>query len=178
MGEAKRKREAGERVSWCRTCTLCCSLPEIKALDKPVYRPCRHLANDGCGIFGRPERPGVCIAFQCAYLKARTSGSPDRNIIPHPIEAGAYFNIDPQERLIVLFVDPERPQLWKASAIVDYIRPHLQRGYVVQIIDRGRRMNIATEALLEEILKIDYVAYADSQGWTREFPEYLEHHKV
>ena len=38
MGQAKRRREAGERVSWCRTCTLCCVLPEIVALGKPMYR--------------------------------------------------------------------------------------------------------------------------------------------
>ena len=66
MGQAKRRREAGERVSWCRSCTLCCVLPEIVALDKPMYRACSHLAGKGCGIFGQPARPATCVAYACA----------------------------------------------------------------------------------------------------------------
>uniref|UniRef100_UPI001D0ED39B hypothetical protein n=1 Tax=Klebsiella pneumoniae TaxID=573 RepID=UPI001D0ED39B len=68
MGQAKRRKEAGERISFCRTCTYCCTLPEILALDKPAYRSCRHIANGGCSIFGQPERPGACLAYSCAYL--------------------------------------------------------------------------------------------------------------
>lgn len=175
MGEARRRKEAGDRVSWCRTCTLCCTLPEIRALEKPNYRPCRHIENQGCGIFGRPERPSVCSAFQCAYLNARLTDAESQNRIPHPLDAGAYFNVDPADRLIVLFVDPSRPHLWKTSAIVDYLRPLVGRGFALEVIDRGRRMRIEAPALFEATLRRDYVAYADGQGWARDLPTYEEY---
>jgi hypothetical protein len=172
MGEAKRRREVGDRVSWCRTCTLCCTLPEIQSLKKPSYKPCHHLKDQGCGIFGQPERPAVCTTFQCAYLNARTTDAETQNRIPHPLDAGAYFNVDPGEKLIVLFVDPASPQQWKHSAIVDYLRPLIARGFSLEVIDRGRRMTIAAPALFEATLARDYVAYADRQGWARDIPSF------
>jgi hypothetical protein len=164
MGQAKLRRAAGERVSWCRTCTYCCVLPEIIALEKPMYRACGHIANRGCGIFGTPARPGACLAYECAYLAARLADSPDRNRIPHPLEAGAYFHRDPKERAIVLFVDPARPELWKASAIPALFRSAIEAGEILVIFDRGHQLTINGLAHFEAILKRDFVAFAESEG--------------
>lgn len=164
MGQAKRRREAGERISWCRTCTLCCVLPKIAALDKPMYRPCRHIADQGCGIFERPERPAACGAYACAYLAARLANSADRNRIPHPLEAGAYFHRDPAERAVVLFVDPARPELWKRSAIPGLIRPALEAGETLVIFDRGRQLTITSPAILDAVLQRDFVRFAEGEG--------------
>ena len=172
MGQAKRKKAAGERVSWCRTCTLCCTLPDIASLDKPMYRPCRHIADSGCGIFGRPERPEACRAYHCAYLAARLSGAPDKNRIPHPLDAGAYFHRDPLENAVVLFVDPGRPEIWKRSAIPDLLRPQIASGVALVIFDRGRRMTITSLALFDEVLKRDYVAFANRQGAPLDIPSF------
>lgn len=164
VGQAKRRRDAGERVSWCRTCTLCCVLPAIGALDKPMYRRCNHIVDGGCGIFERPERPRTCSAYSCAYLAARLAGSADRNRIPHPLDAGAYFHRDPQERAIVLFVDPAKPEAWKRSAIPDLLRPALAAGEALVIFDRGRQMTIGSPALFEAVLQRDMVAFAEGEG--------------
>ncbi|NBN65994.1 hypothetical protein [Pannonibacter tanglangensis] len=179
MGQAKRKKEAGSRVSWCRTCTYCCDLPEIGPLDKPMYRPCHHIKDGGCGIFGAPERPAACLAYHCAYLSARVTNAPDRNRIPHPLDAGAYFHRDPIERVYVLFVDPARPQTWKASDIVPYLRERIGQGFEVLIFDRGRRMVVTSLPLFEAILARDIVAFADSEGrphdiesWAQAAPRY------
>ncbi len=174
MGQAKRRKEAGERVSWCRTCTYCCTLPEILALDKPMYRPCRHIANRGCGIFGQPERPAACSAYNCAYLAARLAQAPERSLIPHPLDAGAYFHRDPVERAYVLFVDPARPLQWKRSAIVDYLRRQVADGFTLVILDRGMRMVVSAPPLFEEILKIDYVAFAQAEGRPLDIPTFAE----
>jgi hypothetical protein len=164
MGQAKRRREAGERVSWCRTCTYCCVLPEIAALEKPMYRACGHLAGRGCGVFGQPERPGACAAYECAYLSARLADSSERNRIPHPLDAGAYFHRDPMEKAVVLFVDPARPDLWKASAIPALLRPEIAAGLTLVIFDRGRQMTIRTPELFDAVLARDMVAFADGEG--------------
>lgn len=164
MGEAKRRRDGGERVSWCRTCTLCCVLPDIESLGKPMYRACAHIENRGCGIFGRPERPAACIAYECAYLSARLAGSPDRHRIPHPLEAGAYFHRDPVERLYVLFVDPARPEHWKRTAVASYLAGRVREGFELLILDRGRRMAITSPFLFDRVLERDYVEWAAREG--------------
>lgn len=174
MGQAKRRREMGERISWCRTCTFCCVLPEIAALDKPMYRACGHLANKGCGIFGQPHRPSACSAYACAYLSARLSDSPDRNRIPHPLDAGAYFHRDPHENAIVLFVDPARPEAWKASAIPDLLRPAIKTGETLVIFDRGRQMTVSSLFHLEAILTRDLVLVAESEGWPMDIATFEE----
>ncbi|MGL4634878.1 MAG: hypothetical protein ACRCWF_02765 [Beijerinckiaceae bacterium] len=164
MGQAKRRRDAGERVSWCRTCTLCCVLPEIMALEKPMYRPCAHIANKGCSLFGNDERPKACVAYECAYLSARMTDAPERNSIPHPLDAGAYFHRDPVENAIVLFVDPAKPEAWKRSAIPGLLRPAIAAGQTLVIFDRGRQLTVSTQAIFDMILSRDFVAFAESEG--------------
>lgn len=179
MGQAKRKKDAGARVSWCRTCTYCCELPEIGPLDKPMYRPCQHIKDGGCSIFGAPERPSACIAYQCAYLTARLGNTPERNRIPHPLDAGAYFHRDPVERVYVMFVDPARPLAWKASAVVPYLKERIAEGFELLIFDRGRRMVITSLSLFAAIIERDIVAFADQEGrphdiesWAQEAQRY------
>jgi hypothetical protein len=164
MGQAKRRREAGGRVSWCRTCTYCCVLPAIAALDKPMYRACGHIRDRGCGIFGEPSRPAACAAYACAYLAARLTDGPDRNRIPHPLDAGAYFHRDPVEDAIVLFVDPARPAQWKASAIPALLRPEIAAGRPLVVYDRGRQMVVRTVELFDAVLARDMAAFADAEG--------------
>lgn len=173
MGEAKRRRAEGAAPSPCRDCTLCCSVLEIQALDKPMYRPCRHLAGNACGIYGRPERPAVCAEFRCLHVTLREAGVAEWRAIPHPADAGAYLAKEPGTALISLFVDPVRPERWKASGVVDYLRQLMRRGMRLEIIDRGRRMAVATPALFEEVLKVDYVAFANQQGRPLDYPSYL-----
>lgn len=164
MGQAKRRREAGERVTHCRTCTYCCTLPQIEALAKPAYRPCSHIADGGCSIYGRPERPAACSAYACAYLTARLANAPERNRIPHPLDCGAYFHRDPVEKVIFLFVDPARPQLWKATALlVDFLKLQVSSGFVL-VTDRGRQMVICV--MLRRWVGTparDFVAMADRE---------------
>jgi hypothetical protein len=174
MGQAKRRRDAGERVSWCRTCTLCCVLPTILALDKPMYRACQHIAHKGCGIFVKPDRPRACAAYECAYLAARLSEAPERNSIPHPLDAGAYFHRDPVEKAIVLFVDPARPEVWKRSALPGLLRPRLEAGDTLVIFDRGRQMTITSATLFDHVLTRDFVAFASSEGRPLDFESFKE----
>ncbi|MBN8535318.1 MAG: hypothetical protein J0L51_14655 [Rhizobiales bacterium] len=174
MGQAKQKKQAGARISWCRTCTYCCVLPKIVALDKPMYRRCKHIENQGCGIFGQPERPSACISYNCAYLSARLAESPDRNRIPHPLEAGAYFHRDPIEKAVVLFVDPDRPDLWKASAIPDLMRNVVRGRETLVIFDRGHQMTVTNVEQLDAIVTRDFVAFAEGQGRQPDFPEFRE----
>lgn len=172
MGQARRRKEAGERITYCRTCTYCCWLPEIHALDKPAYRPCRHIENGGCAIYGRPERPAACAAYACAYLAARLADAPERNRIPHPLDCGAYFHRDPVEKVIFLFVDPRRPSLWKASALAPFLRQQIGAGFALFVTDRGRQMVLREPHLFDAFLTHDFVALADRDGRPLDVPSF------
>jgi hypothetical protein len=139
-------------------------LPAILALDKPMYRACQHIRDQGCGLFGQPERPQTCISYACAYLAARLAESPDRNHIPHPLEAGAYFHRDPAEKAVVVFVDPKRPDLWKATAIPDFLRHALSRRETIVLYDRGHQMTLTAPEQLEAVLARDFVAFVEAEG--------------
>lgn len=175
MGQAKRRREAGERISHCRTCTYCCTLPDIRALAKPAYRACHHIENGGCSIFGRPERPHACVAYSCAYLTARLAEAPERNRIPHPLDCGAYFHRDPVEKVIFLFVDPKRPLLWKASSLAEFVRMQVGAGFALFVTDRGRQMVIRDLPMFDMLTARDLVLIAERDGMPLDIPSYSPH---
>ena len=62
----------------CGECSACCFIGEVSGL-KGAHSLCPHLV-DGehrCGIYGSAERPTVCHAFQCAWLRG-AGGEEDR----------------------------------------------------------------------------------------------------
>jgi hypothetical protein len=152
---------------------LCCSLPLIEALDKPAYHACHHIEGGGCRIFGMPDRPSACGAYHCAYLASALARHPDRHLIPHPLDCGAYGHRDPVEPVFLVFVDPDRPERWKSSAFAAYCRGRLMQGEALFITDRGRQMVIRDLATLDLVLARDLVALADADGRALDLPSFL-----
>src|SRR5262245_48894704 len=57
-------REVSGRT--CSGCTLCCSLPGVVELQKPVFTICKHCAvGKGCKIY--EVKPQECTDFLCSY---------------------------------------------------------------------------------------------------------------
>src|SRR5215468_4207083 len=51
----------------CGSCSMCCYMMGVEAIDKPKYRWCQHCKpGKGCAIY--TSRPGVCKAFACMWL--------------------------------------------------------------------------------------------------------------
>lgn len=71
----------------CGTCTLCCRVLEIRALDKPAGILCRHNTGTGCGIY--PERPEACARWHCLWR--RIDALPDAL---RPDRSGVMFSLD------------------------------------------------------------------------------------
>jgi hypothetical protein len=139
-----------------------------------MYRSCQHIRDQGCGLFGQPERPQTCILYACAYLAARLADTPDRNRIPHPLEAGAYFHRDPAEKAVVVFVDPKRPDTWKGTAIPDFLRQALAVHQTIVLYDRGHQMVLTTLEQLEAVLARDFVAFVETEGRKPDFASFQE----
>lgn len=73
----------------CGSCTACCAVIAVPALNKPEYQPCKHQAPAGCAIYGKPERPIECSQWNCAWLEGfgRTKDRPDKSgVLAYGIE--------------------------------------------------------------------------------------------
>jgi hypothetical protein len=64
----------------CGTCSLCCKVIGIAALDKPAGKWCPHFAKGvGCSVYA--DAPAECRHFQCYWLRGTLKGDewkPDR----------------------------------------------------------------------------------------------------
>lgn len=65
----------------CGSCTACCAVIGVPALNKPEYQGCKHQKAAGCAIYGTPERPIECGQWNCAWLEGfgRTKDRPDKS---------------------------------------------------------------------------------------------------
>lgn len=86
-----RPRSAGRPIAGgtriCGTCTACCRVLEIQALDKPAGILCRHNTGTECGIY--PERPEACARWNCLWR--RISALPDAL---RPDRSGVMFSLE------------------------------------------------------------------------------------
>lgn len=93
-----------ERV--CGTCTLCCKVLGIAALDKPMGRWCPKCAiGKGCTIYD--ERPPECRTFNCLWLSQDGLGpewKPERSkfVLVRSADGGA----------LIVQVDVTSPGAW------------------------------------------------------------------
>jgi len=117
----------------CGTCSLCCELLAVAALDKAENVPCVHASRCGlgCAIFDTPERPAACSAYQCAWLFNESwpeSLRPDR--------CGVVFEPFAQdERLCFTANVPlDNPEAWKTGAAAAAIQKMVGDGCSVIVV--------------------------------------------
>lgn len=89
----------------CGTCTLCCRLPDIDALDKPANQWCIHCQEaKGCSIYA--DRPDLCRDFLCFWrTDARLTSVWDPAI--------SKMMVYGQGTQITVLVDPDHPGIWR-----------------------------------------------------------------
>ncbi len=104
----------------CGTCTLCCKLFDIRALNKPQLEWCKHCAiGQGCRIY--EQRPDECREFNCAWLMDESIGEewkPSRSRMVLTSEGG----------VIGVHVDPSRPDAWRKDPYHAQIRAWASRA--------------------------------------------------
>ena len=123
---------AAAAVRSCGTCTLCCKLFDIRALDKPQFEWCKHCAvGHGCRIY--EQRPDECREFNCSWLLDATLGEewrPSRSKIVLTREGS----------VIGVHVDPARPDAWRNEPYHSQIR-----GWAAQSARSGQGRVIVWE---------------------------------
>ena len=110
----------------CDGCTSCCELPIIQELEKPQNTLCDH-ANAGCDIYA--TRPQQCRGFTCLWM---TEPSLSDDLKPDKI--GLYFEPYWEERMVIVSVDPARPNAWQKAPAYSLILKMLEDGYMVWVL--------------------------------------------
>jgi len=78
---------ADKQARQCGACKLCCMLPDIPSMDKPIDTWCQHAdpTNPEYGCTDYANRPAGCRSFSCGWLR----GMGDEN--DRPDKLGVMF---------------------------------------------------------------------------------------
>jgi len=93
----------------CGTCSLCCKVLDIPALEKPAGKWCSHCKpRNGCGIHAM--RPVACRGFYCEWTTSKGLGPEWK-----PERAKFLLSKTDEGRRMTAHVDPGFPGAWRAS---------------------------------------------------------------
>lgn len=112
----------------CRSCTLCCELPDIDELDKPANTLCRHCVRDeGCIAYA--ARPATCRDFLCAWRTDVGLGAEWDPVVSHMM-------VYRQGDQLTVLVDPRNQGAWREAPYQGQLRAWAAQaaaigGYVI-----------------------------------------------
>ena len=110
----------------CETCTLCCTLCEVKDIDKPAGVRCKYIT-EHCSIY--KERPQGCRDFNCAYIQMNKV-----NIAMRPDNCGVVFE-KMSDTEVLGMLDPDKSEHPHAQRQIELFK---QSGYNVIITLDGK----------------------------------------
>ncbi|GBU19301.1 MULTISPECIES: hypothetical protein [Methylobacterium] len=100
----------------CGTCTLCCKIYDVPAVESLAGQWCRHAkVGKGCGIHA--TRPDHCRAFHCLWMTEAWLGPEWK-----PERAKMVLGIDPGSRNLSVQVDPGQPNVWRREPFLSQLR--------------------------------------------------------
>jgi hypothetical protein len=91
----------------CGSCTLCCKVYDVPAVEKLAGTWCRHcLPGRGCGI--HETRPQHCRSFHCMWMTETWLGPEWK-----PERSKLVLSVDPVTRFLLVQVDPGAAGAWR-----------------------------------------------------------------
>jgi hypothetical protein len=160
----------------CGSCTLCCKLLAIPALDKPPGEWCRYCVPGlGCSIYD--QRPDVCRIFACQWLRNESFGD---EWFPPRAKMFAYLDNSVQPRLFRVVVDRSAPGRWRQSPYQERLRAisdlGLRRSNFNTIAQCGDRVWLILPDGEAEITGKAYVVRETEIGWKVEILTTIENY--
>lgn len=91
----------------CEGCGLCCMVPEVQALEKPLGTWCRHCTTrKRCDIY--EDRPQECRDFVCGWLTLAFLGDEWK-----PAKSKIILTAENDGQRVLALIDPARPNAWR-----------------------------------------------------------------
>lgn len=139
----------------CGTCTLCCKLLPVPALNKKALVRCAFQTSKGCRIHDKATFPDTCRTFACRWLADRTTQAlsrPDRSHVVIDMNVDEFQMPDPEtgEPYLVgayqMWVDPAFPNAWRTPEIKAWIQMKRRTEQIPTLIRYGNDRVIAVFA--------------------------------
>jgi hypothetical protein len=105
----------------CGACSLCCKLPYVPELRKPIDTWCKHAAPGcgGCSIY--PKRPRSCRDYICGWL------SSEPGVGDEWFPAQCHMMLTPRRIGMRVTVDPDYPDAWLREPYYKQVRQWAQQ---------------------------------------------------
>lgn len=127
----------------CQDCTGCCTVFEVKDVQKSFGEPCKHLGKTlfgtGCQIY--ETRPDACKRYVCLWLDSqRRPEVPSFSEAMRPDVAKCVLGWPWGKDRETLFVYPYpgHEAAWQKPPMSDYLRGVLARGGKIVIVTNGK----------------------------------------
>lgn len=105
---------------------MCCT-PAVPELGKPAGPLCQHCTGKGCAIYA--DRPGSCRRFFCLW-----AAGPQLAGALRPDICGAFFEPVRGKPVMLVNVDPKRPDVWQHGIVKGLIDRFVAQGTAVAIV--------------------------------------------
>jgi hypothetical protein len=130
----------------CGSCSLCCKLPYVPELNKPIDTWCPHCrpGHGGCTIYA--SRPSHCEQFTCLWLDGRADDH------WFPARCKMVLTRKTENQLIVT-VDPSFPNAWRQEPYYATLRAYAKRGIFVGVRIGRRCISLGADGSENEVVQ-------------------------
>jgi hypothetical protein len=148
----------------CQDCTGCCTVFEVKDVQKPFGVPCKHLGPSlfggaGCQIYA--DRPPACQRYVCLWLDSQRRKDVEKfgeNMRPDVCKVVLGWPWGEERDTLFVYPYPGHDNAWRAEPVGSYLRMILARGAKVVVVLADKRIAlkgdmaiVGTEKEFEEL---------------------------
>jgi hypothetical protein len=132
----------------CEDCTACCTVFEVKEIEKPFGHTCKHVGKTlfgaGCGIYA--ERPDACSRYVCLWLDSqRRALEVERmpaNLRPDACKVVMGWPWGVERETMHVYPLPGHDDAWRKEPVASHLRMILSRGGKLMIVTGKTRTAI------------------------------------
>lgn len=128
----------------CDPCGLCCKVMRVDSIDKPANEWCEHYSFDIKGCSRYANKPQECTDFKCVWLHAEETGRSMGKAM-RPDRCKAVICTDDNPSVIVMLVDPNRPDAIKEGALCDFIDNMVNNDIAIAVTCGKKRRLICSD---------------------------------
>lgn len=131
----------------CQDCTGCCTVFEVKAVEKAFGEPCRHLGKTlfgtGCSIYAM--RPDACQHYVCLWLDSQRKPGPmqmPEALRPDVCKVVMGWPWGEDRETLFVYPYPGHENAWRQPPVREHLRMILSRGGKVVVVVGDKRIAI------------------------------------